>query len=90
MELIEFTWSAISGEIFYDGIKSVLGKSYEKLKSFADGGKKDEFTSHLETIFSVNEEIKKQLEELQKNSEININSKNTIDVKGNLNSIKIG
>lgn len=90
MELIEFAWGAISGGVVYDGIKSILGKSYEKLKNFADGGKKDEFASHLETIFSVNEQIKKQLEELQKSSETNINSKNTIDVKGNHNSITIG
>ncbi len=90
MDLIDFTWNAMSGGVFYDGVKNIFGASYEKLKSFVDENKKDDFTSHLETIFSVNEEIKKQLEELQKGSEININSKNTIDVKGDNNSIKIG
>jgi len=90
MDLIEFAWSAMSGGIFYDSVKGIFGASFEKLKNFIDKDKKDDFTSHLETIFSVNEEIKKQLEELQKNSEININSKNTIDVKGDYNSIKIG
>lgn len=90
MDLIDFTWNAMSGGVFYDGVKNIFGASFDKLKSFFDKSKKDEFKSHVETIFSVNEEIKKQLEELQKNGEININSKNTIDVKGNHNSIKIG
>lgn len=90
MDLSTFVWGAMSSGAFYDGVKFILGASYEKLKSFVDENKKDDFTSHLETIISVNEGIKKQLEELQKGSEININSKNTIDVKGDNNSIKIG
>lgn len=72
MDLIEFAWEAVSGNAFYDGVKSIFGASFEKLKSFFDNSKKDEFKSHVETIFSVNEEIKKQLEELQNKSNINI------------------
>lgn len=90
MDLVDFAWNAMSGGVFYDGVKSILGASFEKLKSFFTDSKKDEFKSHLETIFSVNEEIRKQLEELQKGTEININSKNTMNVKGDNNSIKIG
>lgn len=90
MELIEFVWGAIGSGVLYDSVKLILGASCDKLKGFVDENKKDDFTSHLEYIFSVNEEIKKQLEELQKNSEININSKNTITQSGNNNSVKIG
>lgn len=90
MDLVDFAWNAISGGVFYDNIKLVLGASFDKLKGFFEANNKDDFSSHLETIFSVNEEIKKQLMELQQNGEININSKNTVNVSGNQNSVKIG
>ncbi|MDO9208818.1 MAG: hypothetical protein Q7T91_11260 [Sulfuricurvum sp.] len=90
MELVDFTWNAMSGGVFYDSVKFVFGASFDKLKGFFEANKKDEFSSHLETIFSVNEEIKKQLMELQQNVETNINSKNTVNVSGNKNSVKIG
>lgn len=85
-----FVWSAMAGGAFYDGVKMIFGSAFEKLKSLYDDKKEDEFKSHLDTIFAVNEEIKKQLEELRQNGEININSKNTITINGNDNNINIG
>jgi hypothetical protein len=90
MGIIEFTWGAMAGGIAYDGVKIILANSYDKLKDFFDNGKKEEFNSHLETILSVSEEIKTKLEELQNNTEININSKNIITVTGDSNTINIG
>jgi len=88
MDIINFTWSAMAGGAFYDGIKMILGSSYQKLNMFVEEGKKEEFESHLETIFSVNNEIKTQLEDLQLNG--NNNSYNNIYQNGNNNSVKIG
>ena len=90
MDLIEFTWGALVGGIYYDTAKIILGASYSKLHSFVKENKKDEFKSHLETIFDANENIKHQLEELQNNGEVNINSKNKINLNGNNNTISIG
>jgi hypothetical protein len=91
MEVITgFVWSAMAGGAFYDGVKIILGSAFGKLKGLFEDKKEDEFRSHLETIFTINEEIKKQLEELRQNGEININSKNTIMQTGNNNSVNIG
>jgi len=90
MGIVEFTWGAMAGGIAYDGVKIILANSYDKLKDFFDKGKKEEFNSHLETILSVSEEIKTKLEELQNNTEININSKNITTVTGDSNTINIG
>ncbi len=90
MSIVEFTWGAMAGGVAYDGVKMILANSFDKLKSFFDDKKQEEFNSHLETILSVSEEIKTKLEELQNNIEVNINSKNTTTVTGNSNTITIG
>lgn len=90
MDLVDFAWNAMSGGVVYDSVKFVFGASFNKLKGFFEENNKDDFSSYLETIFSINEEIKKQLTELQQHGEININSKNTVSVSGNKNSVKIG
>lgn len=90
MNLVDFVWNAMSGGAFYDGVKFILGTSFDKLKSLFETNSKDDFVSHLETIFSVNEEIKKQLSELKQNGEININSKNKITQIGDNNNVNFG
>lgn len=90
MDLVDFAWNAMSGGAFYDGVKFILGASFNKLKGLFDEKRKDDFYSHLETIFSVNEDIKNKLLDLQKNGDSIANSNNTITQIGNHNNVKIG
>jgi len=61
-----------------------------KLYTFFEKDKEEEFRSHMETIFSVNEHIKEQLINLQVGGKLNINSKNCVIQNGDNNSVKIG
>ncbi|MDP3464821.1 MAG: hypothetical protein Q8R86_03505 [Sulfuricurvum sp.] len=90
MDLVDFAWDAVAGNAFYDSVKLIFGGSFGILKDLVNADKKDDFSSHLQTIFSVNKEIQKQLEELKQNGEININSGNTVVQNGDNNRVKIG
>ena len=90
MGMVEFVWSAMAGGAFYDSVKLILGSSFDKLNTFFEANKRDDFVSHLETILDVSEQIKEQLGALQKGEQININSNNTIIQSGTNNDIKIG
>jgi len=79
MDILAFTWEAMAGGLYYDGVKSILSKSYDKLKVLFDNNKQKEFNSHLEIVFDANDEIKIKLEELMKNTDIDDSFKKIID-----------
>ena len=60
-----FTWNAISGGIFYDKVKSILGNSFGRLEELFDDEKRDDFMNTLEIILESNDEILRSLRKLQ-------------------------
>jgi len=65
MGLIEFTWGALGGGVLYDGVKIILGSSFDKLKSFVDEKNKNDFTLELQKILSENKDLKDKLEKFK-------------------------
>jgi hypothetical protein len=67
--LISFVWNAVAsgliGNVAYDGIKTILGKGFERLTSYAAENKKHEFEIALHSILETNENIEKQLLQLR-------------------------
>lgn len=67
--LIVFVWNAVTsgviGNAAYDGIKSILGKGFERLASYAKENKESEFEIALLSIIETNEKIAQELSQLQ-------------------------
>jgi len=80
--LIAFVWSAVvsgvAGNAAYDGIKTILGKGFDRLAYYAQEKKKSEFETALLSILETNEKIKQQLSELNENSQLIIDGKITV------------
>ena len=75
MDLIEFTFGAltgVAGNAAYDGMKLILGETFNKLESFAKDDDKKSFELVLQTVIESNENIKQQLEQLQRGESITI------------------
>jgi hypothetical protein len=74
MDLINFVQetivSGVAGSAAYDGLKMILGKSYEKLSTYLKNNETSKFEAALDILFSENEELRKQIERLQKGENI--------------------
>ncbi|MFD2178419.1 hypothetical protein [Veronia pacifica] len=60
-----FTWNALSGGIFYDKVKPILGSGLGRLQKFCQDEKKDEFMSTLEMLLEYDEELLRNLKKLE-------------------------
>ncbi|EJG0715042.1 hypothetical protein ACIL2W_000960 [Vibrio parahaemolyticus] len=60
-QLIEFSWSAITGGVYYDALKSTLGSAFSMLEKFRKDDNKQSFEDSLKCIIETNEEIKNSL-----------------------------
>lgn len=80
--LADFIFGAltgVAGNTVYDHVKNILGvKLHPKLEDAANNKNMEKFLIILETAMDANEEIKLQLENLQKGRMPNINQMNNI------------
>ncbi|WP_139127803.1 hypothetical protein [Vibrio parahaemolyticus] len=60
-QIIEFSWSAIAGGVYYDVLKAKLGSVFSKLENFKKEGNKEQFELVLSSILETNNEIKSTL-----------------------------
>ena len=75
MGLVEFVLGAatgVAGNTAYDGVKMVLGNTFNKLKTLAGNNDQETFELVLQTAIESNDNIKKQLEQLQRGENIQI------------------
>lgn len=57
-QIIEFSWNAITGGVYYDALKATLGNAFSKLDAFKKEDNKAQFELVLGSIIETNEEIK--------------------------------
>ena len=70
--------SGVAGGVAYDGLKAILGTSFDKLANYLKNDEEQKFEAALDMLLSENEELKKQIEELQRGENIqNIIQNNT-------------
>ncbi|EDM67839.1 hypothetical protein PE36_17780 [Moritella sp. PE36] len=60
-QLIEFSWGAISGGVYYDALKTTLGAVFPRLEAFKDNDKKELFDASLLAVLETNEQIKEEI-----------------------------
>ena len=89
--LVTFVQEAIvggvTGSVAYDGIKLVLGSSYDKLAKYLSNDETEKFQSVLEFLLEENETLKNQIIELQKGNSVTID--NSIKVGGNSSGVNV-
>lgn len=90
-EVITFVSTAIAGGVVgnttYDGLKIVLGSSFDKLSSYLSNNQEAKFEGALEMLLEQNEELKKQIIELQKGNSLTID--NSIKIGGNSSGVNV-
>ena len=73
-ELIQFVSTSIAGgavgNFAYDGLKAILGSSFDRLSIYLSNNQIAKFEGALEILIEQNEELKKQIDQLQKGEEI--------------------
>lgn len=74
----EYIWNIMSSGAT-DALKSIVGKSFNKLQNYFTKNKQDEFYEILSVIMESNDEIKKKLELLKNGDSINQNHSGTGD-----------
>lgn len=75
MDLVSFAFGAltgVAGNAAYDGMKLILGNTFNKLEVFAKNDEKEKFELVLLAAIESNETIKNQLEQLQRGESITI------------------
>ncbi len=89
--LVTFVQEAIvggvTGSVAYDGIKLVLGSSYDKLAKYLSNDETEKFQSVLEFLLEENQTLKNQIIELQKGNSVTID--NSIKIGGNSSGVNV-
>lgn len=90
-EIIQFVSTSIAsgvvGSVAYDGLKAILGSSFDKLSSYLVNDEKAKFEGALEMLLEQNEELKQQIIELQKGNSVTID--NSIKIGGNSSGVNV-
>ena len=75
-DIIQFVSTSIAsgvvGSVAYDGLKAVLGSSFDRLSNYLSNNETVKFEVALEMLFEENQELKKQIEQLQQEKEVSI------------------
>lgn len=83
MDLMAFTWSAMAGGVIgnaaYDGIKAILGNSFQRLADYAANQQIAKFEETLEILLESNDTLRAQLTALASGEQTSITTGN-IDV----------
>lgn len=79
--------SGIVGSVTYDGLKIILGSSFDKLSSYLSSNQKEKFEGALEMLLEQNKELKQQIIELQQGK--NIVNDNSIKISGKNSGINV-
>lgn len=94
-ELINWTWQAIAsgiaGNAAYDGIKALLGTSFNRLHQHCTRQERTEFENELQTLLDNNQQLRQDLAALaqgKNNHSVNIRIQ-TGDIRANGN-VNIG
>ena len=66
--------SGVAGGVAYDSLKTILGASFDKLDNYLKKNEEQKFEAALDMLLSENEELKKQIEELQRGKNIQNNT----------------
>ena len=81
-EIIEFVSVAMVGGVIgnttHDGLKAILGSSFDRLSSYLSNNEKAKFEGALEMLLEQNKELKEQIIDLQQGKKIN---KSFVDIK---------
>ena len=90
-EIVEFISGAMIGGVVgnttHDGLKVILGSSFDKLSSYLSNNEKLKFEGALEMLFEQNEELKQQIMDLQRRKKID---KSFVDIKKSKIDIDLG
>ncbi len=86
-EVVQFVATSIMGGVAYDGIKVILGSSFDKLSSYLSNNEEIKFEAYLEGLLEQNEELKQQIIDLREGK--SVSSDNSITIGGNSSGINI-
>ena len=97
-EIVQFVSTSIAsgvvGNVAYDGLKVILGSSFDKLSSFLSNNQEKKFEGALEILLEQNKELKQQIIELQQgktavhDNSVKVNGNNSgVIVTGSNNSV---
>lgn len=87
-ELINFAWSAMAGGAFYDGIKALLGTSFNRLHQHYTQQERAEFEQTLEILLDNNQQLRQNLAALAQGNSRSVNIRiqtGNIRANGNVN-----
>jgi hypothetical protein len=73
--------SGVAGSVAYDGLKTVLGSSYDRLSTYLSNNETEKFEGALEMLLEENQELKQQIEQLQQGRSITYD--NSVKIGGN-------
>ena len=92
--LIEFTWGAMAGGVYYDGVKTTLGNAFARLNTFKQEDNKQLFEASLSGILDTSKEIRDALSTMAQGGSLEITNITTGNIEsggavivGNHNSI---
>jgi len=93
LELINFVYDSIANSVhengLYDGIKALLGVSFEQFLGYVKNDDKDKFQERFLELLESNEELKKELMDLKSITGDNVGG-DKITVNGDKSIGKIG
>jgi len=62
--------SGVAGSVAYDGLKVVLGTSFDRLSTYISNDETAKFEGALEMLLEENDELRKQIEALKEGKEV--------------------
>jgi hypothetical protein len=84
-EIVQFVSGAMIGGVVgnttYDGLKVILGSSFDMLANFLSNNENAEFKGALTILLAQNEELKQQIIDLQQGK--SVSNDNSVKVGGN-------
>jgi len=90
-EIVQFVSGAMIGGVVgnttYDGLKVVLGSSFDMLANFLSNNEKAEFKGALTILLAQNEELKQQIIDLQQGK--SVSNDNSVKIGGNNSGVVV-
>ena len=90
-EIVEFVSGAMVGGVVgnttHDGLKVILGSSFDRLSSYLSNNEKAKFEGALEMLLEQNEELKQQIVDLQEGK--TVTTDNSVKIGGNNSGVVV-
>ncbi|NRA87202.1 MAG: hypothetical protein HRU28_07365 [Rhizobiales bacterium] len=80
-QLVEFTWGAIAGGVYYDTVKDILGNAFPRLDKFKQEENKQLFEASLSAILETNDQIRNSLSTIAQGGSLEVTNITTGNIE---------